>query len=359
MRVYITKSWDRPDLLRQTPDSRGIWEDIQFTLDPVEECDYVIVLNRVPQPVTVCCPAEHVWLVMQEPPTEFQRARHRGIACSHRVFTQDTTLLGQRYVHSQPALPWHVNRDYGYLVKCGVPEKSKRVSWIVSSVTYLAGHRARLSFLRQIQGRVDFDLYGKGFREIRDKWDGLAPYRYSIVVENFRNPYYWTEKIADCFLAWTMPIYYGCSRIEEYFPAEAMVRIDIGDVRQAAERIEEAIAGDVWRRRLDAIAEARRLVLNTHQFFPFVTREIRAYEAASGSHPTRPEQITVSKRMRLWDACAVAASAFGWKQLSRLQRGLWCLTEGRRVWSDGRDRRTKGPAGARAQHGENDTRMPD
>ena len=30
-----------------------------------------------------------------------------------------------------------------------------------------------------------------------------------------------SEKIADCFLAWTMPIYYGCPRIAEYFPAES------------------------------------------------------------------------------------------------------------------------------------------
>ncbi len=28
------------------------------------------------------------------------------------------------------------------------------------------------------------------FREIADKWDGLAPYRYSIAIENFRNDWH-------------------------------------------------------------------------------------------------------------------------------------------------------------------------
>ncbi len=344
MRVYITKDWNWPDLMRQTPDGRGIWEDIQFTLDPVVACDYVIVLNRVARPVTLSCPAEHVWLVMQEPPAEFLRPRHRGIACSHRVYTQAIHLQDRRYVHSQPALPWHVNRDYDHLRRCGIAEKSRNVSWIVSRLTHLAGHRARLGFLQRIQGRVRFDLYGKGFRRIEDKWDGLAPYRYSIAVENCRNPYYWSEKIADCFLAWAMPIYYGCSRIEDYFPAEAMIRIDIKDPRHAADQIEEAIATDLWRKRLDAIAEARRRVLNIHQFFPFVVREIRAYEEASGKSFAHPGQITLSNRMRPLDACAVGVSTFGWQQLSRVRKWLWHMTVGRRVRMDNRGQAGRGDA---------------
>ena len=44
--VRIIKNWDWPDLMRQTQGKQGIWDDIQFTVDPVEECDFVVMLNN-------------------------------------------------------------------------------------------------------------------------------------------------------------------------------------------------------------------------------------------------------------------------------------------------------------------------
>jgi len=37
MLVRIVKDWDWPDLRRQTPNQSGIWECIEFTLEPVKE----------------------------------------------------------------------------------------------------------------------------------------------------------------------------------------------------------------------------------------------------------------------------------------------------------------------------------
>jgi hypothetical protein len=46
-----------------------------------------------------------------------------------------------------------------------------------------------MKFLRKIQkNNLEFDLYGRGFCSIEDKWDGLAPYRYSLAIENFSGP---------------------------------------------------------------------------------------------------------------------------------------------------------------------------
>jgi hypothetical protein len=47
--VRIVKSWTSPALLRQTPGGSGRWGDCQFTLDPVERCDYLIGLNHIPK----------------------------------------------------------------------------------------------------------------------------------------------------------------------------------------------------------------------------------------------------------------------------------------------------------------------
>jgi hypothetical protein len=295
--VRIIKNWRWPDLMRQTPGRKGLWGGIQFTLDPIQRCDYAVVLNRVPEDTTVECPPENVWAIMQEPPNEHFKPVHRGAVSYKRVYTSDVDLRGRRYVHSHPALPWHVNRDYDYLTNCSVPTKQRSLSWITSNIAVFEGHRARLRFLESIRGQVPFDLFGRGFAEIQDKWDGLAPYHYSLVVENFENAYYWSEKIADCFLAWTMPIYHGCSDISRYFPAEGLVRIDIEDP-VTVDRIRDVVSSDSWCRNLDAIAHARELVLDRYQLFPFVAGQIRQYEESRPSQIATPRVILVSDQPR-------------------------------------------------------------
>ncbi len=286
--VRIVKNWDWPDLRRQTPGGRGVWDGIAFSTEPIDECDYLLVLNGPPSAVTVTCARACVWSIVQEPPTEFRKAWHVNPSYASRTFTTDTDLCGREYVHCQPALPWHVDRDYDFLAACKAPVKTRGLSWVTSADRTLEGHRRRMRFLERIRGKLEFDLWGRGFAPIADKWDALAPYRYSLAVENFVNPFYWSEKIADCFLSWTMPVYYGCPRIGDYFPAESLLQIDIGDP-DAVGRIREAVAGDAWARNLDAIACARERVLNRHQFFPFMAAHIRRFESAQGAVGAREE----------------------------------------------------------------------
>jgi hypothetical protein len=282
LKVGLIRRYKLPEnVFRQSPGHTGLWGNIQMTESLDEPCDYVIIIDRPPQPMVVKCPPGHIWAIIDEPPNELSRHWHRGFAEYGRIFTQDISLRSQRYVLSQPALPWLIDRDYDYLVDCPAPDKVKDLSWVTSNRNDTGGHRLRMRFLNQLREQINFDLFGRGFERIPDKWDGLAPYRYSIAVENFHTPYYWSEKIADCFLTWTMPIYSGSSAIENYFPKEAMVRIDIRDP-QAIEQVREVIASDRFERNLDAIHEARQLVLNRYQLFPFVAAQIAAHEANRG-----------------------------------------------------------------------------
>jgi Glycosyltransferase family 10 (fucosyltransferase) C-term len=280
--VRIIKDWDQPNLLRQTPGGSGEWEGIRFTLDPVHECDYAVVLNRVPSDVDLVCPKEHVWAIIQEPPVPEYRWHQKGFRNFSRVYVTDHRLEGEGIVHSQPALPWHLDRDYDTLKRAARPDKTASLSWITSNDRGRPGQRQRMDFLRRITGAVEFDLWGKGFTPIDDKWDGLAPYRYSLAVENHSGPFYWTEKLADCFLAWTMPVYYGCTNIEDYFPKESMIRIDIHSP-DCIEVINDVVRSDRWRTHRDAVAHARELVLDRHQFFPFVTNLIKQERANAGA----------------------------------------------------------------------------
>lgn len=320
-RVRIVKDWDYPNLLRQTPGYSDEWDSIQFTLDAIEECDYLVAFNRIPADVTINCPPEHIWVLIQEPPVPEYAWLQQGFSNFHRVITQDISLQGDKYNHGQPATPWHVDKDYDFLKSCPPPEKPKVLSTITSMAASRPGHRRRLDFLLNLRDTTEFDWIAtldylqrkfpnrsvddirrekeaEGYTCVPGKWEGHTPYRYSLVFENHSSPYYWTEKLMDCFLSWTMPIYYGCTNIEDYLPAEAMVKINIERPQEALEIIKDTIASDLWLKNRDAIAHARDLILDKHQFFPFFAQRIRKFEVENPAYA--PQQVHLSALPRLY-----------------------------------------------------------
>jgi len=98
--------------------------------------------------------------------------------------------------------------------------KSKLMSVITSSKDFTEGHQKRLNFVRRLKDYFgeDIDVFGRGIREVDDKWDAISPYKYHIALENSVYPHYWTEKLGDVYLSGAYPIYYGCLNLEDYFP---------------------------------------------------------------------------------------------------------------------------------------------
>jgi hypothetical protein len=297
--VRIVKDWDWPDLLRQTPDQKGVWNGIRFTLDDVEECDYLVMLNnRMKTATTVTCPKENIWVLMQEP---YEKGFSDWVVEGHDVFskvlTHHVSDNDPKYVASHPAIPWHVNRTFDQLTACPIPEKEKNLSWVIGDAMDLPGHLRRWSFLDATRkARLPVDVYGKKIQYIEDKWDGLAPYRYSLAIENNSGPDMWTEKLADCFLTWTLPFYYGCTNLEDYFPEGSFVRIDITQPEAGLEKIRAVMAEEPWERHLPALEEARNLVLHKYQIFPHLASLI-SLEPDFNSTPTQGssehDQITI------------------------------------------------------------------
>ncbi|CAB5079458.1 hypothetical protein D3OALGA1CA_498 [Olavius algarvensis associated proteobacterium Delta 3] len=284
--VRILKDWDWPDLLRQTPGQSGMWDGIRFVLDPVPTCDYLVVLNnRMKTDTQVRCPPGHVWALMQEPYepgfTDWLIERHDHF---DRVFTHHIPGEDPRYVRCPPAIPWHVNKTFDELVAAPIPQKTQRLSWIVGDAMDLPGHFKRRLFLEKLlqDGEIDLELYGKAIRYIEDKWDGLAPFKYSLAIENAVSQDLWTEKIADCFLSWTVPFYYGCPNILEYFPKEALVIIDIDRPAESLEKIKQVMAAGYWEKHMPALEEARRRLLYDYQMFPLLAKLIHSHPGGDG-----------------------------------------------------------------------------
>ena len=65
----------------------------------------------------------------------------------------------------------------------------------------------------------------------------FAKYRFALAMENTNTPHYVTEKIANAFLAGSVPIYYGPDDVFEIFNREAFVFYDINNPEPALQRI--------------------------------------------------------------------------------------------------------------------------
>lgn len=277
--VRIVKDWDWPDLLRQSPGGRGEWQGIRFTTEAVAACDYVVMLNnRMRREVRVCCPPQNIWMLVQEPyqpgVTDWIVEGHQSFA---QVFTHHPPSDAGKYIVSQPAIPWHVNRTFDELATSPIPSKERLISWVVGNARELPGHRDRLAFLRHLQAHMpEVALFGRAVHPIADKWDGLAPYYFSLAVENNSGPDMWTEKLADCFLAWCVPFYFGCTNLKKYFPADSFVQIDIMRPQEACAIIQEEARPERWQQRFGALQEARELILRKYQLLPFLAERIMA-----------------------------------------------------------------------------------
>ena len=70
---------------------------------------------------------------------------------------------------------------------------------------------------------------GRGYLPFEQKSDGLAPYRYSVVIENVREKNYFSEKLIDAILCSTVPIYWGCPNIGDFMDTSGMILCESED----------------------------------------------------------------------------------------------------------------------------------
>jgi len=104
--------------------------------------------------------------------------------------------------------------------------KTKNISIIASAKRNTIGQRLRHEVISQVSG---LDVYGRGYKPVENKLEALKDYRYSIIIENIKKDYYFTEKLIDSFMTGTIPVYYGCPSISEFFDMRGMIIINSVD----------------------------------------------------------------------------------------------------------------------------------
>jgi len=295
IRIKPLCSWTDPATLfarlcRQSQDGAGRWNDLWMSPD-----------HREPD----------CWLVVNAPRRHgaWRNQRHRPErtilwSVEHSQATWRRTYNYSRWEHDpryrvvlnhRRRLNWvefHIGHDYEHL-KATTPDKGRTLSAIASGMYTLPGHTRRIDFLRNLDGRdlsflaTPFDHFGfdnrhglthyRGPLQAYQKESGLDPYRYSIAVEAIDEPNYVTEKFFDCILCETLPFYWGCSNLEQWFDPECFVRLDLENPDAAYLTLRQTIEADEWTRRLPAIRRAKQRILDEYNLFPVLETVVREF----------------------------------------------------------------------------------
>jgi len=120
------------------------------------------------------------------------------------------------------------------------------ISLILSNKLQAPGHAYRHKLAMFIlKHNLPIDIWGTGalryvskfpnHKNIKGPFKDKEPYMtysLSICIENYQHPHYFSEKITNCLVCNTTPIYLGCSEIETYFPNQ-VIHLS-GDIKEDA-----------------------------------------------------------------------------------------------------------------------------
>jgi hypothetical protein len=126
------------------------------------------------------------------------------------------------------------------------PDLKKKfgVSIVMTNRNVAPGHPMRHEiYARRKEIKIPFDIYRGTWNQFEPMADTLPmpPWpnkkwkvkvfdcMFHLCLEGFRNEYYFSEKLIDCLITKTVPIYWGCTVIDEYFDTKGMIIVDNTD----------------------------------------------------------------------------------------------------------------------------------
>ena len=300
---------------------------VRYTFDmEARDYDYLVVYEDLPYPPgssrsewveRLSCAPENTLFVTSEPTSIKIYGRHYLRQFGHVLSRQPAEIIDHPgHIQRTPPLRPYYGRSlggggryltYGELMAPPEAEKTPAVSMVSSDKTMTPELKLRYDFAMRMRAEAGLHVFGRGIDPIDEKSEAMDGFQYHIAVENHLQPGHWTEKISDCFLAECLPFYHGDPEIGHVFPAEAVVAIDIRDLEAAKVTVERTMREDEYAKRLPAIREAKRRVLedwNLLKVCADIARETYVAGAASGEvmgrHAFRMAHPVLGARDAMW-----------------------------------------------------------
>lgn len=254
-----------------------------FTTDPgCRDYDWVVVYDEMPGPEKLACSREHTILTTWEPVTI--KAYSRAYTRQFRYLLTNRPESAERhpgYRLGRGYFYWFVDRTWTEARDTAIPPKTKELSIVCSSKRMKhTKHYARYVLCERLSHMPGCEWYGHGVKGFGKKYEVLDPYRYHVAIENHLADHHWTEKIADALLCECLPFYAGDPKLSEALPADSFIPIPLDDPEASERIIREAIAANEYEKRLPAIREAKRLLLEKYNFWAQVLEVVKSAPAA-------------------------------------------------------------------------------
>lgn len=286
----------------QTPHNSAIWENCKFTFNPlVREYDWLVIFDDVPkilpkQTEILNCPKENTILVTSEPSS----ITYYGKAFANQFHYLITNHSEKRLPHpnairSQTGIYWIYGKDFDNIVKDDALTKTKKLSTICSNKREgFTMHKKRYDFTALMEQEIpELERFGRGFKFVEKKYEAIDDYEFHVVIENHLEKHLWSEKLADAFLGFCVPIYCGAPNIYDYFPKDSLIRIDIDKPKEAIQIIKDVISipGE-YQRRFKAVKEARRRVIYEYNLVAMISAIVNK----APKYPFTPDQKIRGRR---------------------------------------------------------------
>lgn len=281
---------DNSLIFRQAPGRQSSWNNVRFITQSsdIDHVDWWVICHSsaITKPLSAKCDPKHTVFISMEPPAwgrpeNFYNQFSYLVSCNSEIKHKNLILKNgitwwaglKVNFEGGHQISDSSSYDYDLFISMEIPEKKNRISVITSTNKHFPGHRKRLKFIEKLRNHPiskHIDFFGGYHNPIEDKLDGLLSYKYHIALENSAINNYWTEKFADPLLAYTLPIYYGCKNISDYFPADSYIPIDIDNFDEAVYLMLKALDRDVYSERLEGIKSARSKILNEYNILQLI-----------------------------------------------------------------------------------------
>lgn len=225
-----------------------------------------------------------VSILLREPPS-IQRRYYRFLRFFggryHRILTHNSRMLQ----HCPNAVFVHHG---GSFLKTPFPSacpKDRLVSIIASRKRTTRGQALRHRIADwAAKTNLDLSRYGYAYQPLENKADGHSRYMFSVVIENCREPGYFSEKLIDSLLCESIPIYWGAPDVSHFFDPRGMIICQTeSDIRSALANVTEA----EFARRLPYLLENRKRALQYADWRRPLPEIFRSEELSrSVAHPT-------------------------------------------------------------------------
>jgi len=164
---------------------------------------------------------------------------------------------------------------------CKVHEKTKLISFPYSLKTQLFGHKLRHIIAKDIIPNLDLpyeiDCFGAGVGNfVDDKLETLKDYMFQIATENVQKDFYYTDKILDCAITGTVPIYWGPRNIGDFFNPRGILRFDHPDeLKEILKNLDEQMYNDMLPYIKENYEKAKYYMIQDDFFYDIIKNNLR------------------------------------------------------------------------------------